>query len=67
MHRRRLSFVLLLWMLVTLGGCATLVADPLPSSNERATKQALYDGAKSSGWFVISMKNDWKRIFAFEP
>ena len=67
MHRRRLSFVLLLWMLVTLGGCATLVADPLPSWNERATKHALYDEAKSSGWFVISMKNDWKRIFAFEP
>jgi len=41
MHRRRLSFVLLLWMLVTLGGCATLVADPLPSWNEGATKQAI--------------------------
>jgi hypothetical protein len=23
-------------------------------------------GAKSKRWFVISMKNDWKRIFAFE-
>jgi hypothetical protein len=27
---------------------------------------ALYDEAKSKGWTVISMKNDWKRIFAFE-
>ncbi len=29
--------------------------------------QALYDGAKAKGWVVISMKNDCKRFFAFEP
>ena len=29
--------------------------------------QALYDEAKKDGWTVISMKNDWKKIFAFEP
>jgi phosphoglycolate phosphatase-like HAD superfamily hydrolase len=28
--------------------------------------QALYDEAKKDGWIVISMKDDWKRIFAFE-
>jgi len=28
--------------------------------------QALYDKAKKDGWTVISMKNDWKKIFAFE-
>ena len=28
--------------------------------------QELYDEAKKDGWIVISMKNDWKRIFAFE-
>jgi hypothetical protein len=28
--------------------------------------QALYDEAKKQGWTVISMKNDWKRIFPFE-
>jgi len=28
--------------------------------------QALYDEAKKNGWTVISMKNDWKKIFAFE-
>jgi len=28
--------------------------------------QALYDKAKKEGWTVISMKNDWKKIFAFE-
>ena len=29
--------------------------------------QALYDEAKKDGWVVISMKDDWKRIFGFEP
>jgi hypothetical protein len=29
--------------------------------------QALYDEAKKNGWTVIGMKNDWKKIFAFEP
>src|SRR6516162_9247754 len=28
--------------------------------------QALYDEATKQGWVVISMKNDWKRVFAFE-
>ena len=28
--------------------------------------QALDEGANKSGWNVISMKNDWKRIFGFE-
>jgi len=28
--------------------------------------QTLYDEAKSKGWTVISMKNDWKRIFPFD-
>lgn len=28
--------------------------------------QALYDEAKKQGWTVISIKNDWKRVFAFE-
>lgn len=28
--------------------------------------QALYDEAKNDGWTVISMKGDWKRIFAFD-
>ena len=30
-----------------------------------AFTQALYDEAKKQGWTIISMKNDWKRIFAF--
>jgi hypothetical protein len=28
--------------------------------------QAMYDMAKKQDWMIISMKNDWKRIFAFE-
>jgi phosphoglycolate phosphatase-like HAD superfamily hydrolase len=31
-----------------------------------ALSQDLFDEAKKSNWNVISMKNDWKRIFAFE-
>jgi phosphoglycolate phosphatase-like HAD superfamily hydrolase len=37
----------------------------LPDTKVGTFTQALYDEAKKQGWFVISMKNDWKRIFAF--
>jgi hypothetical protein len=38
----------------------------LPESKVGTFTQALYDEAKKNGWIVISMKNDWKRVFAFE-
>jgi phosphoglycolate phosphatase-like HAD superfamily hydrolase len=38
----------------------------LPDSKVGTFTPALYDEAKKNGWTVISMKNDWKRIFAFE-
>jgi phosphoglycolate phosphatase-like HAD superfamily hydrolase len=38
----------------------------LPDTKVGTFTQALYDEAKKDGWNVISMKNDWKRIFAFE-
>ena len=38
----------------------------LPDTKVGRFTQALYDEAKSKGWIVISMKNDWKQIFAFE-
>ncbi|MGB8885867.1 MAG: HAD family hydrolase [Candidatus Korobacteraceae bacterium] len=41
-------------------------AQGLPETKIGTFTQALYDEAKSKGWTVISMKNDWKRIFAFE-
>jgi hypothetical protein len=40
-------------------------AQGLPDSKIGTFTQALYDEAKSKGWIVISMKNDWNRIFAF--
>jgi phosphoserine phosphatase len=42
-------------------------AQGLPATKVGTFTQALYDEAKKQGWVVISMKNDWKRIFAFEP
>ena len=41
-------------------------AQGLPDTKVGAFPQALYDEAKKEGWIVISMKNDWKRIFAFD-
>jgi haloacid dehalogenase-like hydrolase len=41
-------------------------AQDLPNSRVGTFTQALYDEAKKDGWTVISMKNDWRRIFAFE-
>jgi phosphoserine phosphatase len=41
-------------------------AQGLPDTKVGTFTQALYDEAKKDGWFVISMKNDWKHIFAFE-
>jgi hypothetical protein len=42
-------------------------AQGLPDTKVGKFTQALYDEAQRQGWTVISMKNDWKRIFAFEP
>jgi phosphoglycolate phosphatase-like HAD superfamily hydrolase len=39
----------------------------LPDSKVGTFTPALFDEAKNKGWTVISMKNDWKRVFAFEP
>ncbi|MBS0520698.1 MAG: haloacid dehalogenase-like hydrolase [Proteobacteria bacterium] len=41
-------------------------AQGLPDSRIGTFTQALHDEAKKNGWTVISMKNDWKRVFAFE-
>lgn len=42
-----------------------------PAQGLRDTKvgtltQSLYDEARKRGWTVISMRNDWKKIFAFD-
>jgi hypothetical protein len=41
-------------------------AQGLPATKVGAFTQALYDEAAKKGWLVVSMKNDWKRIFAFD-
>ena len=41
-------------------------AQSLPDTKVGAFPQALFDEAKKDGWNVISMKDDWKRVFAFE-
>jgi phosphoglycolate phosphatase-like HAD superfamily hydrolase len=42
-------------------------AQGLPASRVGTFTQPLYDEAKKQGWPVISMKTDWKRVFAWEP
>lgn len=41
-------------------------AGGLPDTKVGTFDQALMDEASARGWTVISMKNDWKHIFAFE-
>ena len=41
-------------------------AQGLPDTKVGTFTQALYEEANKNGWTVISMKNDWKRIFSFE-
>jgi haloacid dehalogenase-like hydrolase len=41
-------------------------AQGLPDTKVGTFTQALHDEAKKDGWTVISMKNDWKRVFSFE-
>ena len=40
-------------------------ANGLPDTMVGTFSQSLMDEAKQRGWTVISMKNDWKRIFPF--
>lgn len=42
-------------------------AQGLPDSKIGSFPQSLHDQATKSGWYVISMKNDWKRVFRWEP
>jgi hypothetical protein len=38
----------------------------VPNTKAGNLPQTPYDQAARQGWVVISMKNDWKQIFAFE-
>jgi hypothetical protein len=39
----------------------------LPDTRVGRFTQELHDQARRQGWIVISMKNDWRRIFSFDP
>jgi haloacid dehalogenase-like hydrolase len=41
-------------------------AQGLPETKVGRFTPELYDEAQKDGWIAVSMKNDWKRIFAFE-
>jgi phosphoserine phosphatase len=41
-------------------------AQGLPDTKVGTFTQELYDQATKDGWTLISMKNDWKRLFAFD-
>ena len=41
-------------------------AQGLPDTKVGTFSQAMYDMAVKQGWVIISMKNDWGRLFAFE-
>ena len=41
-------------------------AEGLPDTKVGTFSQDLFDEAKKDGWIVISMKNDWKRVFMFD-
>ena len=41
-------------------------AQGLPVTKVGTFPQTLYDEAQKNDWTIISMKNDWKRIFPFE-
>ncbi len=41
-------------------------AQGLPDTKVGTLSEAMYEVAKRQGWTIISMKNDWKRIFAFD-
>ena len=45
---------------------STPTARGLPNTKVGTFTPALGDEARSKGWIVISMKDDWKRIFAFD-
>ncbi len=42
-------------------------AQGLPDTKVGTFPQTLYAEAQAKGWLVISMKNDWKRVFPFDP
>jgi hydroxymethylpyrimidine pyrophosphatase-like HAD family hydrolase len=42
-------------------------ANGLPDTKVGTFTGALDDEANAKGWVVVSMKNDWRRVFSFDP
>jgi len=42
-------------------------ANGLPDTGFGTFSPSFMEEARNKGWVPISMKDDWKRIFAFEP
>ncbi len=42
-------------------------ANGLPDTKVGTFTQAIHGQANESGWIAISMKNDWSRVFDFDP
>ena len=56
-----------LWANITTGHVVkTGKPDLKPAKPSPAKPRALYDEAKKRGWVVVSMKDDWKRLFPFD-
>ncbi len=55
-----------LMMLVHHDDAAARVRLRTDSRRSARSQATLMTEAKKKGWIVISMKNDWKHIFAFE-
>ncbi|MGA8319261.1 MAG: hypothetical protein WB774_00210 [Xanthobacteraceae bacterium] len=53
-------------MMLVLHEYAYGPAQGLPDTKVGTFTQPLYGEAKKNGWTVISVKNDWSRIFTFE-
>ncbi len=60
--------VTVLWQstIDAVGEYAYGAAEGLPERKIGTFPQSLYDEGKAKSWNVISMKQDWKRIFTFE-
>ena len=39
----------------------------LPDTRVGRSTQELHDQARRQGWIVISIRNDWRRLFSFDP
>ena len=66
LNRRTTIGALLVGGLCAWNAGALAQTDPLPSWNDGAAQQAIV-AFPTWGWAVVSMKEDWRTIFAERP